>query len=47
MSYGFTKGDVTATNISFNNKGCAKFTVCKDSGNLFDVTLNTTGKHIY
>ncbi len=45
MSYGFTKGDVTATNISFNNKGCATFTVCKDGENLFDVTLNTTGKH--
>ena len=45
MSYGFTKGDVTATNISFNNKGCPTFTVCKDGENLFDVTLNTTGKH--
>ena len=45
MSYGFTKGDVTATNISFNNKGCATFTVCKNGENLFEVTLNTTGKH--
>ena len=27
MSYGFDKGDVTAGNISFNNKGCATFTV--------------------
>lgn len=45
ISYGFTKGDVTATNISFNNKGCASFTVCKNGKSLFDVTLNTTGKH--
>ena len=43
--HGFTKGDVTATNISFNNKGCASFTVCKNGKSLFDVTLNTTGKH--
>lgn len=45
ISYGLTKGDITATNISFNNKGCAKFTVCKNGNDLFDVTLSTTGKH--
>lgn len=45
ISYGFTQGDVTATNISFNNKGCATFTVCKNGTELFDVTLSTTGKH--
>ena len=45
ISYGITKGDVTASNISFNNKGCASFTVCKNGEPLFEVTLNTTGKH--
>ena len=45
MSYGFDKGDVTAGNISFNNKGCATFTVFHNGKELFDVTLNTTGKH--
>ena len=45
LSYGITKGDITANNITFNNKGCATFTVCKNKENLFDVTLNTTGKH--
>ncbi len=45
ISYGINKGDVRATNISFDNKGRASFTVCKDNDELFDVTLNTTGKH--
>lgn len=45
LSYGFNSGDVKATNISYNNKGCASFTVTKDDVNLFDVTLGTTGKH--
>lgn len=45
ISYGINKGDVRATNISFDNKGCATFTVLKDNNKLFNVTLNTTGKH--
>ena len=45
ISYGLNKGDIRATNISFDNKGCATFTVCKDDKELFDVTLSTTGKH--
>ena len=45
MSYGFTKGDITARNISFNNKACATFTVFEKEKELFDVTLGTTGKH--
>ena len=45
ISYGINKGDVRATNISFDNKGCATFTVCKDNKELFNVTLSTTGKH--
>lgn len=45
ISYGIEHGDVRATNISYNNKGCASFTVTKDNEELFDVTLSTTGKH--
>lgn len=45
LTYGITGGDIRATNISFNNKGCATFTVNKDNEELFEVTLNTTGKH--
>ncbi|AYE34462.1 UDP-N-acetylmuramate--L-alanine ligase [Clostridium septicum] len=45
LSYGINKGDITAKNISYNNKGCATFTVYKNSEELFDVTLSTTGKH--
>ena len=45
ISYGLNKGDVRATNISFDNKGCATFTVSKEGKELFDVTLSTTGKH--
>ncbi|MGL5378793.1 UDP-N-acetylmuramate--L-alanine ligase [Clostridium sp.] len=45
LSYGINVGDVTAKNISFNNKGCATFTACRDGKDLFQVTLNTTGRH--
>ena len=45
ISYGIDAGDVRATNISFDNKGCATFTVCKHDKELFNVTLSTTGKH--
>ena len=45
ISYGIEKGDIRATNISFNNKGCATFTVLNKDVELFEVTLNTTGKH--
>ena len=36
ISYGLNKGDVKATNITFNTNGCASFTVCKDNKELFD-----------
>lgn len=45
ITYGFNKGNLQAKNISFNNKGCATFTVNKDGSDLFQVTLSTTGKH--
>jgi len=45
ITYGINEGDVIAKNISFNNKGQATFTVSKDNKDLFEVTLQTTGKH--
>lgn len=45
LTYGFNEGNVIAKNIRFNTNGCATFTVCKDGNDLFEVTLNTTGKH--
>lgn len=45
ITYGINKGDVTAQNISFNEKGCAVFDVYKDNSKLFTITLNVPGKH--
>lgn len=45
LSYGYESGDLTAKNIRFNNKGCAIFTACKNGNELFEVELNTPGKH--
>lgn len=45
LSYGINSGDVRAKNITFNNKGCATFTVCREDKALFNVTLSTTGQH--
>lgn len=45
ITYGIDNGNVTAKNITFNNKGCATFTLCRDGKELFEVTLQTTGKH--
>ena len=43
ISYGFTNEDLTATDISYNNKGCATFTVCEKGTKLFNITLNNPG----
>lgn len=45
VSYGFENANITATDISFNNKGCATFTVCDNGTKLFNITLNNPGKH--
>ena len=45
ISYGFKDTNVTATNIKYDNRGCASFTVCKDGEDLFDLQLNMPGKH--
>lgn len=45
LSYGINSGDIQARNIVFNHKACAKFEVYKKEEYLFDVELNTTGRH--
>ena len=45
ITYGFNTGDIIANNISFDKKGHPTFTVTRDNKDLFEVTLNTTGKH--
>lgn len=44
ITYGIEKGDVKATNLEFDKKGCAKFTV-EYNDIKFKVELGTTGKH--
>lgn len=45
LSYGFESGNLTAENISFNEKGCATFDVVKDGNVIFNISLNIPGKH--
>ncbi|NFH90155.1 UDP-N-acetylmuramate--L-alanine ligase [Clostridium botulinum] len=45
LSYGFENADVTARNITFNEKGCASFDVYKHNNKLFDLTLSNPGEH--
>ena len=45
VSYGFDDEDLTAKNITFNNRGCATFTVCEKQAELFKLTLSNPGKH--
>lgn len=45
VTFGITKGDITAKNISFDPKGCASFEVYKYNSPLFTVKLNVPGKH--
>lgn len=45
ISYGFDDENLTAKDISFNNRGCASFTVCENGKELFKITLSNPGKH--
>lgn len=45
ITYGIENGEVKATNITYNKKGCATFTVEQNNIKLFEVTLGTTGRH--
>ena len=45
VTYGIDNGEIKATNITYNNRGCATFNVEQNNTKLFEVTLGTTGKH--
>jgi UDP-N-acetylmuramate--alanine ligase len=45
LTYGINEGNITAKNISFNEKGCSSFEVYKGDEKLFDANLNVPGKH--
>ncbi|MGL4109622.1 UDP-N-acetylmuramate--L-alanine ligase [Clostridium sp. LP20] len=45
ITYGFDDEDLTAKNISYNNKGCATFTVFEKGTELFTLTIANPGKH--
>jgi UDP-N-acetylmuramate--alanine ligase len=45
ISYGFDSENLVAKNISFNNKGCATFTLFENGTEFFEVTLSNPGKH--
>lgn len=45
ISYGFDNEDIVAKNISYDNKGCATFTVHEKGEKLFEVSLSNPGKH--
>ncbi|MDT8715731.1 UDP-N-acetylmuramate--L-alanine ligase [Clostridium sp. 19966] len=45
VSYGFHKGNFTAQNISFDEKGCASFSVIKNGTLVTNIKLNVPGRH--
>jgi UDP-N-acetylmuramate--alanine ligase len=45
ITYGIDKGDFTAKNIVFNEKGCASFTAYFRGDKFLDVILNVPGRH--
>lgn len=45
LSYGINKGDITARNINYDDRGCASFDAFKGDAKLFSVKLGVPGKH--
>jgi UDP-N-acetylmuramate--alanine ligase len=45
LTYGIDKGDFTAKNILFNEKGCASFTAYFKGDKFLDVILSVPGRH--
>lgn len=45
MTYGINSGEITAKNITYNDRGCATFDVYKNEIKLFTANLNVPGKH--
>jgi UDP-N-acetylmuramate--alanine ligase len=45
MTYGINSGEITAKNITFNDRGCASFDVYRNEEKLFAANLNVPGNH--
>jgi len=45
LSYGINEGDIRATSIRFDSKGCAEFDVLKNNEIVGTIKLNVPGKH--
>ncbi|ERI93095.1 UDP-N-acetylmuramate--L-alanine ligase [Clostridiales bacterium oral taxon 876 str. F0540] len=45
LTYGINSGEITAKNISYNDKACASFDVYRNAEKLFTANLNVPGKH--
>lgn len=45
ITYGFNNGDITASDIHYDDKGCASFDVYENSNKLFSLQLKVPGKH--
>ncbi len=45
LTYGLNKGDITAKDIMFDEKGCASFNVFKYNEKLISIKLNVPGNH--
>lgn len=45
ITYGFDDENLVAKNISYNDRGCATFTVYENSKELFTLTISNPGKH--
>lgn len=45
LTYGINSGEITAKNISYNDKACASFDVYRNTEKLFTANLNVPGKH--
>lgn len=45
LTYGIRSGQIHAKNISYNDKGCARFDICKDESLLCSTELNVPGEH--
>ncbi|KZL93105.1 UDP-N-acetylmuramate--L-alanine ligase [Clostridium magnum] len=45
LTYGINTGNITAQNISFNEKGCASFDAYNENEKIMSVQLNVPGKH--
>ncbi|MBC2580897.1 UDP-N-acetylmuramate--L-alanine ligase [Clostridium sp. DJ247] len=45
LTYGINKGDITAQNIKFDERGCGEFDVYKGDNKILSIKLNVPGRH--